>query len=129
MEDNITFIMRREWLDNIADLPIEQQDKIIADIIRYGSEIPLAHEEDRDVKSYVNFVKKSIDDSKNKFKQKQENGKTNGRKKTVDSKAVWRLAQQGLTAEKIGDELGISKDSVYHDEGWKHRKESSWGIL
>ena len=32
MENNITFIMRREWLENIEDLPVEQQDKIIADM-------------------------------------------------------------------------------------------------
>ena len=126
---DITFIMREEWLENIADLPVEQQDKIIADMVRYGSEWPLAHQDDKDVKSYVNFVKKSIDDSKDKFRQRQENGKINGRKKTVNSKEVWRLAQQGLTADVIGAQLGISKDSVYHDDGWKHRKEVGWGLL
>ena len=129
MGENITFIMRKEWLDNIEDLPIEQQDKIIADMVRYGSEIPLAHQDEKDIYSYVKFIRGSMDKSKSDYKAKQDNGKTNGRKKLVDSKEVWRLAQQGLTAEMISTQLGISKDSVYHDDGWKNRKNISWGIL
>lgn len=125
---DVTFIMRAEWLENIEDLPIEQQDKIIADMVRYGSEMPLAHEDDKDVVSYIRFVRGSIDFSKNEYKKKQENGKTNGRKKAFDSKEVWRLAQQGMNADAIGTQLGISKDSVYHDQGWKSRKDKTWGL-
>ena len=32
-----TFVFYGEWLDNIKDLPIEEQDKIIADVVRYGT--------------------------------------------------------------------------------------------
>ena len=36
MEDK-TFIVRGEWLDNINTLPMELQDKIIAEVVRYGT--------------------------------------------------------------------------------------------
>ena len=32
-----TFVFYGEWLDNIKDLPVEEQDKIIADVVRYGT--------------------------------------------------------------------------------------------
>ena len=129
MENNITFIMRREWLEHIEDLPIEQQDKIIADMVRYGSELPLEHLDDKDVKSYVNFIKKSIDDSKANYAARQENGKTNGRKKVVDSREVHRLAVMGKGAKDIAMALGVGVDSIYHDAGWKNRKDPMWNGL
>jgi len=46
IESNVTFVVHKEWLDSIKGLPVEQQDKIIADFVRYGTEMKLAHEED-----------------------------------------------------------------------------------
>ena len=32
-----TFIMRGEWIRNIATLPLDMQDKVLAEIVRYGT--------------------------------------------------------------------------------------------
>jgi hypothetical protein len=126
---DITFIVHKDWLDAIAMLPIDQQDKIIADIIRHGTELPAAHAEDPNVVSYVNLLRGRIDASKDNYARKVENGTTNGRKKKIDSKEVWRLARTGIGAAKIAAELGISSTSVYHDEGWDHRNDPVWGLM
>jgi hypothetical protein len=120
--NNVTFIMRGEWLEAIEMLPIEQQDKIIADIVRYGSGIELEHSNDGSIVSYVNLLKGRIDASKDSYQNKKENGKINGRKKMLDSQEVWNLAQTGMSADAIAAQLGVSKDSIYHDAGWKQRK-------
>ena len=39
-----TFIVHKEWLDSIMALPIEQQDKIIAEVVRYGTRRELQYE-------------------------------------------------------------------------------------
>ena len=64
------FVFYRNWLDNIKDLPIEIQDKIIADIVRYGVEEEMAHSEDITIAMAVNFTKRAIDDSKAKYQAK-----------------------------------------------------------
>lgn len=125
---DVTFVFHGEWLEAIEMLPIDQQDKIIAEIVRHGAEKTLMHEQDGNVVSYVNLLRGRIDASKKDYAKKVENGKSNGRKKTVDSKEVWRLAQKGMNAEGIAAELGVSKDTVYHDVGWKSRKDTFWGL-
>lgn len=62
-----TFIVHKEWLDNIADLPVEQQDKIIAEFVRYGVELELRHGDDAVVSAFVNMLKGRIDYSKEKY--------------------------------------------------------------
>lgn len=119
---DVTFIVHSDWLENIKTLPPEQQDKIIADIVRYGAEMPLQHEDDIIVASFVNFVKGSIDNSKNLYKTKVENGQTRGRKKTIDDKEVWELAKGGMTAAQIAEKLGVNKSSIDHNAGWQNRK-------
>ena len=42
-DNNVTFVVHKDWLDSIKDLPIEQQDKIIAEFVRYGPEMELQH--------------------------------------------------------------------------------------
>jgi hypothetical protein len=126
---DVTFIVHRDWLDAIEMLPIEQQDKIIADIIRHGTELPAAHADDPNVVSYVNLLRGRIDASKNDYAKKIENGKTNGRKKMLDSKEVYRLAQLKKSAKEIAIELGVGVDSIYHDDGWKNRNSPLWNRL
>ena len=46
-----------------------------------------------------------------------------GRRKVIDDKARWELAQQGNTSAKIAEILGVSKSSVDHSIGWKKRRE------
>ena len=126
---DVTFVVHKEWLEAIEMLSIEQQDKIIADVIRHGTELPAAHAEDPNVVSYVNLLRGRIDASKNDYAKKIENGKTNGRKKVVDSKEVYRLAQLKKSAKEIAAELGVGVDSIYHDEGWKKRGTPMWNGL
>lgn len=121
---DVTFIVHKEWLDAIKMLPVDQQDKIIADIIRYGAELPAEHEDDPNIVSYVNLLRGRIDASKSDYAKKVENGKTNGRKKVLDSNEVYRLAQLQMSAKEIAAQLGVGVDSIYHDEGWKKRKSS-----
>lgn len=119
-----TFIMRGEWLQNIAGMPIEMQDKVIAEIVRYGTGQELVHTEDYVVSSIVNMVKGSIDFSIDNYEQKVMSGQKGGRKKKIDDDQVYGLAMKGMTAQEIADELGISKSSVDKSEGWKRRRQS-----
>ena len=117
-----TFIFHSDWLDNIQDLPLDIQEKVIAEIVRYGTGRELEHTEDVMVSMAVNFVKKGIDFSKSKYEDKRVNGQNNGRVKKVSDYEVWKLASQGWTAQKVADELGLSKATVDHCRGWKERK-------
>lgn len=117
-----SFVFRAEWLDSISTLPIETQDKIIADMIRYGSRRETLYDDDPLVFSLVNMVKGRIDDSINKYEMKVEMSKTAGRKKMLNDKRVFELAKEGKTAQQIADELGVSKSSIDKCEGWKNRK-------
>ena len=67
MAEDVTFVMHKEWLDSIAGLPIEQQDKIIAEIVRYGTDSKMQHPNDSLVNSFVGLLKSRIDFSKNKY--------------------------------------------------------------
>lgn len=123
MADDITFVIHKEWLDSINMLPLDQQDKIIAEIVRYGTDSGVAHGDDPGVVSYVNLLKSRIDYSKNKYSQKVEKAKAAGRKKKVDDDEILRLAREGKTAEDIATLLGCSKSTIDHSDGWKRRKE------
>ena len=122
---DITFVVHSEWLESIKGLPLEQQDKIIAEIVRYGANCKLEYESDAGIASVVNLLKGRIDFSKNKYAQKIEAGKVGGRKKKVDDDEILRLAREGNTSAQIAEILGISKSAVDHSEGWKKRKEKS----
>lgn len=39
------FIFLREWLDSISDLDVDIQDKIIGEIVRYGTNADMVHED------------------------------------------------------------------------------------
>ena len=66
---------------------------------------------------------KDIDYSKEKYEQKKYMAQGAGRRKVIDDKAIWELAQQGNTSAKIAEILGVSKSSVDHSIGWKKRRE------
>ena len=121
---DITFVVHSEWLDCIANLPVEQQDKIIAEIIRYGTGVEMAHSDDVITQAFVNMVKGRIDYSKDKYAQKVEAGTTAGRKKKVNDNEIWNLAHnEGKKSEEIAHILGCSKSAVDHSNGWKQRNE------
>ena len=116
------FVFYGEWLDSISHMPIEDQDKIIAEIVRYGTETQREHLDNPAITMAVNFTKGAIDKAKADYLQKVMAGHNYGRKKTVDDKAIYDLARQGKKANEIADLLGIGKSTVDHSEGWKNRK-------
>ena len=118
-----TFIVHSDWLDSLKELPIEEQDKIIADTIRYGLDREIIHGDDPRVQAFVKMKSKDIDYSKEKHEQKKYMAQGAGRRKVIDDKAIWELAQQGNTSAKIAEILGVSKSSVDHSIGWKKRRE------
>lgn len=121
MED-VTFVVHREWLNSIKGLPLDQQDKIIADIVRYGVGVPLEYEEDGFIASLVNMLKGRITYSKEKYKEKVEMAKKAGRKKKLDDDLILRLALEGKKSQEIADILNCSKTAIDHSDGWKRRK-------
>ena len=65
-----TFIVHSDWLDSLKELPIEEQDKIIADTIRYGLDREIIHGDDPRVQAFVKMKSEDIDYSKEKYEQK-----------------------------------------------------------
>ena len=121
-----TFIVHKEWLDNIAGLPVEMQDKIIADFVRYGVGLNLEHSEDPVTQSMVNMLKNRIDFSKEQYAKKVEMSKSAGRKKKLDDQQVYELARAGKSAMEVAELLGVSKSAVDHSEGWRNRKQEGF---
>lgn len=117
-----TFIMRGEWLDNIETLPLEMQDKVLAEIVRYGTKKQTKYDNDPIIFSIVNGYKGRIDSTAQDYEKKIEMSKTAGRKKKLDENKIWSLAKEGKTAQQVADELGVSKSSIDKSEGWKQRK-------
>lgn len=116
-----TFIFRGEWLENIITLPTEMQDKIIAELVRYGTRKETLYDDDPVIFSIVNGYKGRIDSSIKGYEEKVNMSKTAGRKKKIDDEKIYELAREGKTAQDIADTLGISKSSVDKSEGWKNR--------
>ena len=121
-DSNVTFVVHQDWLDSIRELPIEQQDKIIAEFVRYGTEMELQHLDDPIVQAFVNMLKGRIDASKEAYKQKVEMSKVGGRKKKTNDTEIYKLAREGYSSAEIAKTLGISKSAVDHSTGWKNRK-------
>ena len=123
MAEDITFVVHKEWLNNIAGLPVEQQDKIIADFVRYGCEMKTQYDNNSVVVAFVNMIKGRIDFSKTKYEEKIVKARKAGRKKKYDDEEVLRLAKEGFSAAEIADALNCSKSAIDHSEGWKRRND------
>lgn len=121
-----TFIVRGEWLENIETLPLEMQDKVLAEIVRYGTRKPTQYDNDPIIFSIVNGYKGRIDSTAKDYEKKIEMSKTAGRKKKLDENKIYELAQQGLTAQQIADEMSVSKSSIDKSAGWKNRKNTEF---
>lgn len=123
-----TFIVRGEWLENIETLPLEMQDKVLAEIVRYGTRKQTRYDDDPIVFSIVNGYKGRIDSTSQDYEKKIEMSKSAGRKKKLDDGKVWSLAKEGMTAQEVADKLGVSKSSIDKSEGWKQRKNNEFAF-
>ena len=123
---DITFIVHSDWLKNIETLPVEEQDKIIADFVRYGAERKTEYDSNPYVFSQVNQLKGLIDNSKKKYEEAVKMGSSSGgRKKKISEEDIAEMLQKGFTkSQDIADVLGCSKSAIDHSEAWKNRKKS-----
>ena len=96
-----TFIMRGEWLDNIETLPLDMQDKVLAEIVRYGTKKPTKYDDDPIIFSLVNAYKGRIDSTAQDYAKKVEMSKTAGRKKKLDDNKILVAATEMNTSEEI----------------------------
>lgn len=127
MAKDVTFIVHGEWLTAIKDLPLEQQDAVIAELVRYGTELPARHNDDPYITAMVNLVKGKIDYSKDKYAQKVEAGKTSGTKKKYTNQMIYEAAREHLDSksEDLAKLLGCSKSTIDHSDGWRRRYEEN----
>lgn len=121
-----SFVFYKEWIDAIKDLPVEQQDAIIGDIVRYGLELELLHEDNPLTQAFLNMTKKQISFAKEKYEQKVLQSKVAGAKKKYSARQIYDLAQKYKKAEEIAEVLGCSVSTVHHSEGWKRRNQGSF---
>ena len=121
-----TFVVHKEWLDSIASMPVDAQDKIIAEFVRYGCGLSLEHTDDVMVQSFVNLLKNRIDYSKDQYEKKVSMSKTAGAKKKVNDRKIYEMAREGKTSKEIAIELGLSKSSIDHSDGWRNRNEEEF---
>lgn len=117
-----TFIFRKEWIDSICRLDTADQDKIIADLARYGAGLPLEHEDDPIVASFVESQKKRIDGSVAAYAEKVTMSQSGGRKATVDKSQIYELAYAGMSAKEIAAAIGCSVSTVMHSDEWKRAR-------
>lgn len=120
--------MRGEWIRNIETLPLDMQDKILAEIVRYGTRQATRYDDDPVIFSIVNGYKGSIDNTISGYEKKMEMSKSAGRKKKVDDRRIYELAREGKTAQEVADELGVSKSSIDKSDGWKNRKSNEFAF-
>lgn len=117
------FVFYGEWLENIKGLPAEDQMKIVYDMVQYGTGNEPQYQDNPVVAMGLNFVKGAIEKSKQDYINKVNNGNNYGRKRVVINSEIYNLAKSGMNSTQISEELGISKSSVDHSEGWRKRKE------
>ena len=118
-----SFVFKKKWIEKIAALPMEQQDQILAEIVRYGTGSELQYKDNAVVNSMVKLITDEIDFSKEKYSERLVMSQFAGRKKKIDNEQILRLALQGKNSTEIAELLGVSKSSVDHSEGWKRRKQ------
>jgi len=118
-----TFIFRKEWIDNIDELDLLTQDRILGDLARYGAGLPLQHESDPVVATIVETQKKRIDASIAAYGEKMQMSQNAGRKGSVDKSQIYELGLLGMKAREIAEMVGCSLSTIQHSEEWKRAKE------
>ena len=63
-----SFVFKKKWIEKIAALPMEQQDQILAEIVRYGTGSELKYKDNAVINSMVKLITDEIDFSKEKYR-------------------------------------------------------------
>ena len=122
MDKDVTFVFHGKWLDVINKLPHDEQDKVIADLVRYGAEMPLQYEDDLVINTLVQSFADRIDNSKKSYQDIQTMGLNNKKDVSDRDALIWKLAHDGMSASQIAAELDVSVSTVNHSKGWRNRK-------
>ena len=125
MADN-TFVVHSEWLDAIKGFSTTIQDQIIADLVRYGCRMETVYDDIPQIAACVNLLKSRIDFSIEKWNVKTNNKGSQKEEIGERDELIWRLARTPMTSQAIADELGCSKSTIDHSEGWKQRKNDNY---
>ena len=128
MADSNTFIFRSDWLDHLTNLDSIIQAKIVYDITAYGCGREPLFADDPVVTSMVNFVRGSIDFSKDKYEAKTHGGtKKRFRDSDIYDVAHKIYIEKGkVSASEVKDILGCGLSTVNNSAGWKARYQDTF---
>lgn len=92
-------------------------------MVQYGVGKEPQFQDDPVVAMGLNFVKETIERSKQDYINKVNSGSNFGRKKTTSDNVIYDLAHnERLTAQQIADRTGYAKSTIEHSKGWANRK-------
>lgn len=126
MTEPKAFVFYPNWRDFILKLNSEKdQLQLHRLIMDYGvtGEYDPTGVDPLVLNTFESIIKPQIDRSQKNYENSQNYGKEHGRPKTVNDERIKQLFKQGLRADGIAQELGISITAVYHSNGWKNRKD------
>ena len=116
-EATVSFVFFTNWITDLDMLDLDMQDKIIAEIARYGAGLPLKYEEDPIIHTFAKTRFGSIDNVKAKYQAKVEKSKMGGRPSTIDHMKIKELKAKGIyTAEEIAEMVGCSVSTVNREK-------------
>lgn len=125
MANGNTFIFFPEWLEDLKSLSDDRAifNEAIAEIVLYGAGAEWQNmlTDNKLIQAITNHAKRDLEFSKSKYQNKIESGKNGGRPKKVNDKEIYELAKKGMKSAEIAAELGISKSSIDHSDGWRAR--------
>lgn len=119
MNEDVTFIMRRNYLDKNENLPQDIYLKVVAEICHYGCEKEPLFPDDALVQALVNAYKDGIDYSKDKYAQKIKGG----RPQKISDEMILEGIREGKTAAEMAKDFGCDPTTIVKREVWKKRKE------
>lgn len=127
MGDRKNFVWYESWWDTVMgyeeDFGEEYANELIRNIIYYGMTGEILSTK----KSIIGYIQGSIapniDRAKERYEQAKEHGKMGGRTKILkdkDNQLIADLRNQGVTQQKIAEQLGVSISTIKRSEGWTH---------
>lgn len=115
--ETASFVFFTNWITDLDMLDLDMQNKIIAEIARYGAGLPLKYEDDPIIYTFAKTRFGSIDNVKAKYQAKIEQSKNGGRPTKVDHLKIKELKAKGIyTAEQIAEMVGCSVSTVNREK-------------